>query len=52
MHISRTLSLRHGVPLRDNDHKLTGQRLGKPPASKYHHSTPEDMRINRKSQAC
>ena len=44
--------MRHEVPLHDTSHELTGQRLGKPPASKYHHSTPEEMRINRKSQAC
>ena len=44
--------MRHGVPLRNNHHELTIQRLGKPPASKYHHSTPKGMRINRKSQAC
>ncbi len=31
---------------------LTRQRLGKPPASKSHHFTPKDMRINRKSQVC
>ncbi len=44
--------MRHGVPLRDNRHKLTRQRLGKPLASRCHHSTPKEMRINRKSQAC
>ena len=44
--------MRHEVPLRYNRHELTGQRLGKSPASKYHHLTPKDMRINRKSQAC
>ncbi len=44
--------MRHEVPLRYNRHELTRQRLGKPPASKYHHFTPKDMRINRKSQAC
>ena len=44
--------MRQGVPLRNNHHELTIQRLGKPPASKYHHSTPKGMRINRKSQAC
>ncbi len=44
--------MRHGVPLRDNRHELTEQRLGKPLASKYHHPTPKDMCINRKSQAC
>ena len=44
--------MRHGVPLHDNRHELTGQRLGKLQASKYYHSTPKEMRINRKSQAC
>ncbi len=44
--------MRHEVPLRYNRHKLTRQRLEKPPAGKSHHSTPKEMRINRKSQAC
>ena len=44
--------MRHGVPIRNNRHELTEQRSGKPLASKSHHSTPEEMRINRKSQAC
>ncbi len=38
--------MRHEVPLRDNHHELTEQRLGKPLASKYHHFTPKEMRIN------
>ncbi len=29
--------MRHGVPLRDNRHKLTGQRLGKPQARRKKH---------------
>ena len=40
------------MPLRNNHNGLTKQRLGNPTASKSHHSTPEKMRINRKSQAC
>ncbi len=44
--------MRHGVPLRDIRHGLIGQRLGKQPASRCHHSTPKEIRINRKSQAC
>ena len=44
--------MRHVVPLRDDHNGLTEQRSGKPLASKYPHSTPEEMRINRKSQAC
>ena len=44
--------MRHVVPLRNNHNGLTKQRLGNPTASKSHHSTPEKMRINRKSQAC
>ena len=44
--------MRHGVSLRDIRHGLIGQRLGKQPASRCHHSTPKEIRINRKSQAC
>ena len=44
--------MRHVVPLRDDHNGLTEQRSGKPLASRQHHSTPEKMRINRKSQAC
>ena len=46
------LLMRHEVPLRNNHNGLTKQRLGNPTASKSHHSTPKDMRINCKSQAC
>ncbi len=44
------LLMRHEVPLAII-HGLTRQRL-ESPASKSHHFTPKEMRINRKSQAC
>ncbi len=44
--------MRHGVPLRDNRHELTKQRLGKPQARQEKTLDLNDMRINRKSQVC